>query len=85
MYRSLTWKTLWRVLKQTARDTATLALLTGTAYLFSFIVSREKIPALVSSFVLNFTENKYVFLFMVNVVFLMLGCVLAVFRVFKKN
>ena len=78
VYRSLTWKTLWRVLKQTARDTATLALLTGTAYLFSFIVSREKIPALVSSFVLNFTENKYVFLFMVNVVFLMLGCVLDV-------
>lgn len=78
VYRSLSWKTLWRVLKQTARDTATLALLTGTAYLFSFIVSREKIPALVSEFVLNFTENKNVFLFMVNIVFLGLGCVLDV-------
>ncbi len=78
VYRSLSWKTLWRVLKQTARDTATLALLTGTAYLFSFIVSREKIPAMVSEFVLTFTHNKYVFLFMVNIVFLMLGCVLDV-------
>ena len=78
VYRSLSWKVLWRVLKQTARDTATLALLTGTAYLFSFIVSREKIPALVSEFVLNFTHNKYVFLFMVNIVFLLLGCVLDV-------
>ena len=78
IYRSLSWKTLWRVLKQTARDTATLALLTGTAYLFSFIVSREKIPAIVSQFVLNFTQNKYVFLFMVNIVFLLLGCVLDV-------
>lgn len=78
VYRSLNWKTLWRVLKQTARDTATLALLTGTAYLFSFIVSREKIPALVSEFVLNFTHNKYVFLFVVNIVFLALGCVLDV-------
>ena len=78
VYRSLSWKVLWRVLKQTARDTATLALLTGTAYLFSFIVSREKIPALVSEFVLNFTHNKYVFLLIVNVVFLALGCVLDV-------
>jgi tripartite ATP-independent transporter DctM subunit len=78
VYRSLSWKVLWRVLKQTARDTATLALLTGTAYLFSFIVSREKIPALVSEFVLNFTHNKYVFLFIVNIVFLLLGCVLDV-------
>lgn len=78
VYRSLSWDALWRVLKQTARDTATLALLTGTAYLFSFIVSREKIPALVSEFVLGFTQNKYVFLFIVNVVFLALGCVLDV-------
>lgn len=78
VYRSLSWKVLWRVLKQTARDTATLALLTGTAYLFSFIVSREKIPAIVSEFVLNFTHNKYVFLFIVNIVFLLLGCVLDV-------
>lgn len=78
IYRSLSWKTLWRVLKQTARDTATLALLTGTAYLFSFIVSREKIPAMVSEFVLTFTHNKYVFLFMINIVFLLLGCVLDV-------
>ena len=78
VYRSLSWKVLWRVLKQTARDTATLALLTGTAYLFSFIVSREKIPTLVSEFVLNFTHNKYVFLLIVNVVFLLLGCVLDV-------
>ena len=78
VYRSLSWKVLWRVLKQTARDTATLALLTGTAYLFSFIVSREKIPAIVSEFVLNFTHNKYVFLFIVNIVFLALGCVLDV-------
>lgn len=78
VYRSLSWKTLWRVLKQTARDTATLALLTGTAYLFSFIVSREKIPAIVSEFVLNFTHNKYIFMFMINIVFLLLGCVLDV-------
>ena len=78
VYRSLSWKVLWKVLKQTARDTATLALLTGTAYLFSFIVSREKIPAIVSEFVLNFTHNKYVFLFVVNIVFLLLGCVLDV-------
>lgn len=78
VYRSLGWKKLLTILKKTAANTATLALLCGTAYLFSFIVSREKVPATVGAFVTGITTNKYVFLFVVNIVFLLLGCVLDV-------
>ena len=78
VYRSLGWKKLLNILKKTAANTATLALLCGTAYLFSFIVSREKVPAAVASFVTGITHNKYIFLLVVNVVFLLLGCVLDV-------
>lgn len=78
VYRSLGWQKLLTILKKTAANTATLALLCGTAYLFSFIVSREKVPAAVGSFVTGITQNKYIFLFVVNVVFLLLGCVLDV-------
>ena len=78
VYRSLGWKKLLTILKKTAANTATLALLCGTAYLFSFIVSREKVPAAVGAFVTGITTNKYVFLFVVNIVFLLLGCVLDV-------
>lgn len=78
VYRSLGLKSLLNILKKTAANTATLALLCGTAYLFSFIVAREKVPAAVAGFVTGITNNKYIFLFVVNVVFLLLGCVLDV-------
>lgn len=78
VYRSLGWQKLLTILKKTAANTATLALLCGTSYLFSFIVSREKVPAAVGAFVTGLTTNKYMFLFVVNVVFLLLGCVLDV-------
>jgi tripartite ATP-independent transporter DctM subunit len=78
VYRSLGWEKLKVILKKTAANTATLALLTGTAYLFSFVVALEKVPASVATFVTGICPNKYIFLFVVNVVFLLLGCVLDV-------
>lgn len=78
VYRTLGWKRLWNIIKMTAKSTATLALLTGTSMLFSYIVSREQIPKLVADFVLGLTDNKYIFLLIVNIVFLLLGCVLDV-------
>ena len=78
IYRSLGWKKLAVILKKTAANTATLALLCGTAYLFSFIISLEKVPATVATFVTGITDNKYLFLLVVNIVFLLLGCVLDV-------
>ena len=78
VYRTLGWKRLRTILKKTAANTATLATLTGTAYLFSKIIALEKVPNVVSAFVTGITTNKNVFLLVVNVVFLLLGCVLDV-------
>lgn len=78
VYRTLGWKRLLTILKKTAANTATLATLTGTAYLFSKIIALEKVPNAVSAFVTGITTNKNVFLLVVNVVFLLLGCVLDV-------
>ena len=78
VYRTLGWKRLLTILKKTAANTATLATLTGTAYLFSKIIALEKVPNAVSAFVTGITTNKNVFLLVVNIVFLLLGCVLDV-------
>lgn len=48
------------------------------AYLFSKIIALEKVPNAVSSFVTGITTNKNLFLLVVNIVFLLLGCVLDV-------
>lgn len=78
VYRSLGWEKLKIILKKTAANTATLALLTGTAYLFSFVVALEKVPATVATFVTGICPSKEIFLLVVNIVFLLLGCVLDV-------
>lgn len=78
IYRNLSPKKLWDILKASAANTATLALLCGTAYLFSFIISMAKVPNVIAEVVLNITDNKYIFLLVVNIVFLLLGCVLDV-------
>lgn len=78
VYRSLGWERLKTILRKTAANTATLALLCGTAYVFSFIVALEKVPATVATFVTGICPNKEIFLLVVNIVFLLLGCVLDV-------
>ena len=63
---------------KTARNSATLGLLVASSMLMAFIVSYEQIPKAITEFVMGVTDNKYVFLFIVNIVFLLLGCVLDV-------
>ncbi|MBN2626560.1 MAG: TRAP transporter large permease [Spirochaetales bacterium] len=78
IYRNFGWKKFWKIIHKSAANTATLALLAGTSMLFSYIISLEQVPRAVSALVLGITENKYVFLMVVNVIFLLLGCILDV-------
>ncbi|MBQ8969739.1 MAG: TRAP transporter large permease, partial [Lachnospiraceae bacterium] len=78
IYRTMGPKKLWKVIKQSAANTATLALLTGTSMLFSYIISREQVSQAIAQAVLGITDNKYIFLLVVNVVFLLLGCIMDV-------
>jgi len=72
-YRSLGWKQLVEVLKSTAKMTGTVSIIVGAAYSFSYIIAIEHIPAAIGQVFLNITTNKYTFLLIVNVLFLVLG------------
>jgi tripartite ATP-independent transporter DctM subunit len=76
VYRAFGPKDLLRVLQNTVRTTGVLSLLVGTAYAFSYIVAIEQIPAMVAEFLLSVTQNKYVLLLLINIVFLILGMVI---------
>ena len=78
VYRSMGLEKLIYVIKKTAANTATLALLTGTSLLFSYIISREQVAIQIANWVVGLTDNKYLFLLVINVVFLFLGCVMDV-------
>jgi tripartite ATP-independent transporter DctM subunit len=73
VYKAMGVKTLWEAVKETVRQTGTLSLIVGCAYTFSFIVTREQIPVYFSNLLLGITENKYVLLLLINLVFIVLG------------
>jgi len=72
-YRSLGWRQLVEVLKSTAKTTGTVSIIVGAAFSFSYIIAIEHIPVAIGQLFLSITTNKYAFLFIVNVLFLVLG------------
>ena len=73
VYRSLGLKDLITIFRNTATTTSALALIVGAAMLFSYIIALEKVPNTLALHVTGLTDNKYVFLFVINILFLVLG------------
>jgi len=72
-YRVLTFKAFLKTLKDTALQTGAITILTGAASVFSYIVARENMPAMIAGFMMSVTTNKYLILFFFNILFLILG------------
>jgi tripartite ATP-independent transporter DctM subunit len=75
-YRAFGPGDLFEVLKNTVKSVGNLSFMVGAAYAFSYIVAIEHIPDVVANAMLSITDNKYVMLFVINIVFLVLGCVM---------
>jgi len=75
-YRAFGPKDLLEVLKNTVKSIGSLSFMVGAAFAFSYIVAIEKIPVVVANSLLSITQNKYVMLLVMNVVFLALGCLM---------
>jgi tripartite ATP-independent transporter DctM subunit len=73
VYRAMGLKDLLTVLRDTVKMIGILLIMVGASYCFSFIVTLEHIPDMVARLTLGITTNKYVLLFIINVVFLILG------------
>ena len=73
VYRVLGLKDFGILLMETAKSTAIVGIIVGAAATFSYVVSIEQIPQALSSLILGVTDNKYVFLMIINVLFLILG------------
>jgi len=72
-YKAMSWKELMNVIRETVKDTGSVSLMVGAAAVISYIVAREQIATDLGALVLQFTDNKYVFLILVNIIILILG------------
>lgn len=72
-YRELTLQTFIEVLKQNVTVSGPALFILAAASLFNWIMAIEQIPQIAASFLLGFTQNKYLILFIINIFLLVIG------------
>ena len=74
IYREVKAKDLVEILVDSGKTTGGIMLIIGAATLFSYICTVHGISNAAQGLLLNIAGNKYVFLVIVNVIFLIAGC-----------
>jgi tripartite ATP-independent transporter DctM subunit len=62
IYRELTIKKFWEVLRQTAADIGVIMLIIACASVFGYAVVTDRLPQFLSKFIIGISDNKYVVL-----------------------
>ena len=75
-YKTLTWRDMPRLLYNTVLVSCGAYLLVGMCAIFGWVMSAQGIPGKLAAFILSITSNKAVILFLINVVFLIAGCLM---------
>ncbi len=74
IYREVKPKTLYKIMVDSGKTTGGIMLIIGAATLFSYICTVHGISTAAQNLLLSISGNKYVFLLIVNVIFLIAGC-----------
>ena len=64
---------LYRIFKQSSLLVSSIMLLIGAAKLYSYLIVIAQVPAIMSDFIFDFTQNKYLILLMINILMLIIG------------
>lgn len=76
LYRAIKLKTLYHVFVESARSAASVGLVIGASMILTYVVVQENIPQMLSSILDGADISPLTFLFMINVLVLLLGCIL---------
>jgi tripartite ATP-independent transporter DctM subunit len=73
IYRDYKWRDLPHLLHRVVKTVAMVMILIGFAAAFGYLMALMQIPAMATKFFLAVSDNKYVVLFMINILLLALG------------
>jgi len=76
IYKQFSWKKLWFALIDTVISSGKIMLVIFAAYSFSHIISMAGIAQMIAQFFLSLTSQKWIFLLVINILFILLGCFL---------
>ena len=73
VYRDYKWRDLPHMIHRVVKTVSMVMMLIGFSVAFGYMMAIMQIPAKVTYFFLSISENKYVFLLLVNILLLVLG------------
>ena len=73
IYREIRLDNILTCIKETAATTSSIMLIVGAATCFSWILTWEKVPQNMTTFLISLCKNKYIFMFLVNIFLLIVG------------
>ena len=76
VYRELSFKKFIAILKETVRDSLTIALIIAGATFFGYVATRAKIPQMILTSMTSVVSSKVTLLLIINVFLLIVGCFL---------
>lgn len=75
-YRSMTMRSLTKATFDTIETTASVLFIVTAASIFAWLLTVSQTAQILSDLILGFTQNKWVFLILVNLLLLFIGCFL---------
>ena len=76
VYKTLSFKGLLKVLADSAVSVSAIMILVGMSKVAAYVVTTAQMPQMVSTFITSITSSRFVVLLIINVVFLILGCLM---------
>lgn len=76
LYRAIKIKTLYEIFVESARSAASVGLVIGASMILTYVVVQENVPQTISSMFAGADISPLMFILLVNLLVLLLGCVL---------
>lgn len=78
VYRGLTWRSFWGVVMESTRGSAVITMILAGSFVLNYAFTAEGVPQAMAVWVEGMHLSSIMFLLMVNLMFLVLGCFLDV-------
>lgn len=76
VYKGLTWAKFNKTLREATVLSASLLFIIACAMTFIWLLTREQLPVKAAEFIVAHVGNKYIFLFAINILLLIIGCLM---------
>ena len=74
VYHEMSFKLFVQLLKETARDTASVGFVTAAAAFYGWVLARSGLNNALAEYMVSFTNNPVIFMIVVNILLLIIGC-----------